>query len=387
MQNFEIPSEEIVAWRRHFHENPELSFKEVATSQYIVDELGKMAGIDAIERPTETSVVAIIKGGKGAGKTIALRADIDALPVAEANEVCYRSKVEGLSHACGHDGHAAMLLGAAKVLGAMKDQFAGTVKLMFQHAEEMPPGGAIEMIKAGVLDGVDFCVGLHIVNDKAGLVRMVESEAATTSTDAAFITITGRGSHGSMPHASIDPIVVGAELVMALHTIVARNICPDNFAVVSPAVFKSGTVCNVIPHTAEIHVNCRTKNEKDREYVIERINTIAQNIAAANGAQVEVKWMRGYGAVMQDLALVQKAKEAMVETFGADNVATSKGLTASEDFSEFTKVVPSCYFTIGGGNADEGFPYMNHHPQFNFDEKCLTVGTKAEVALVMKLLG
>lgn len=387
MQNFEIPSEEIVAWRRHFHENPELSFKEVATSQYIVDELGKMAGIDAIERPTETSVVAIIKGGKGAGKTIALRADIDALPVAEANEVCYRSKVEGLSHACGHDGHAAMLLGAAKVLGAMKDQFAGTVKLMFQHAEEMPPGGAIEMIKAGVLDGVDFCAGLHIVNDKAGLVRMVESEAATTSTDAAFITITGRGSHGSMPHASIDPIVVGAELVMALHTIVARNICPDNFAVVSPAVFKSGTVCNVIPHTAEIHVNCRTKNEKDREYVIERINTIAQNIAAANGAQVEVKWMRGYGAVMQDLALVQKAKEAMVETFGADNVATSKGLTASEDFSEFTKVVPSCYFTIGGGNADEGFPYMNHHPQFNFDEKCLTVGTKAEVALVMKLLG
>lgn len=387
MQNFEIPSEEIVAWRRHFHENPELSFKEVATSQYIVDELGKMAGIDAIERPTETSVVAIIKGGKGAGKTIVLRADIDALPVAEANEVCYRSKVEGLSHACGHDGHAAMLLGTAKVLGAMKDQFAGTVKLMFQPAEEMPPGGAIEMIKAGVLEGVDYCMGLHIVNDKAGLVRMIESEAATTSTDAGFITITGRGSHGSMPHASIDPIVVGAEIVMALHTIVARNICPDNFAVVSPAVFKSGTVCNVIPHTAEIHVNCRTKNEKDREYVIERINTIAQNIAAANGAQVEVKWMRGYSAVAQDLDLVKQVKEAMVETFGADNVATSKGLTASEDFSEFTKVVPSCYFTIGGGNAEEGFPYMNHHPQFNFDEKCLTVGTKAEVAAVMKLLG
>ena len=387
MQNFEIPSEEIVAWRRHFHENPELSFKEVATSQYIVDELGKMAGIDAIERPTETSVVAIIKGGKGAGKTIALRADIDALPVAEANEVCYRSKVEGLSHACGHDGHAAMLLGTAKVLGAMKDQFAGTVKLMFQPAEEMPPGGAIEMIKAGVLEDVDYCMGLHIVNDKAGLVRMIESEAATTSTDAGFITITGRGSHGSMPHASIDPIVVGAEIVMALHTIVARNICPDNFAVVSPAVFKSGTVCNVIPHTAEIHVNCRTKNEKDREYVIERINTIAQNIAAANGAQVEVKWMRGYSAVAQDLDLVKQVKEAMVETFGADNVATSKGLTASEDFSEFTKVVPSCYFTIGGGNAEEGFPYMNHHPQFNFDEKCLTVGTKAEVAAVMKLLG
>lgn len=387
MQNFEIPSEEIVAWRRHFHENPELSFKEVATSQYIVDELGKMAGIDAIERPTETSVVAIIKGGKGAGKTIALRADIDALPVAEANEVCYRSKVEGLSHACGHDGHAAMLLGTAKVLGAMKDQFAGTVKLMFQPAEEMPPGGAIEMIKAGVLEGVDYSMGLHIVNDKAGLVRMIESEAATTSTDAGFITITGRGSHGSMPHASIDPIVVGAEIVMALHTIVARNICPDNFAVVSPAVFKSGTVCNVIPHTAEIHVNCRTKNEKDREYVIERINTIAQNIAAANGAQVEVKWMRGYSAVAQDLDLVKQVKEAMVETFGADNVATSKGLTASEDFSEFTKVVPSCYFTIGGGNAEEGFPYMNHHPQFNFDEKCLTVGTKAEVAAVMKLLG
>lgn len=387
MQNFEIPSEEIVAWRRHFHENPELSFKEVATSQYIVDELGKMAGIDAIERPTETSVIAIIKGGKGAGKTIALRADIDALPVAEANEVCYRSKVEGLSHACGHDGHAAMLLGTAKVLGAMKDQFAGTVKLMFQPAEEMPPGGAIEMIKAGVLEGVDYCMGLHIVNDKAGLVRMIESEAATTSTDAGFITITGRGSHGSMPHASIDPIVVGAEIVMALHTIVARNICPDNFAVVSPAVFKSGTVCNVIPHTAEIHVNCRTKNEKDREYVIERINTIAQNIAAANGAQVEVKWMRGYSAVAQDLDLVKQVKEAMVETFGADNVATSKGLTASEDFSEFTKVVPSCYFTIGGGNAEEGFPYMNHHPQFNFDEKCLTVGTKAEVAAVMKLLG
>lgn len=388
MQHFEVPTEQIIAWRHHFHENPELSFKEFKTSQFIVDELNKMPGIDAVERPTETGVVAIIKGGKGAGKTLALRADIDALPVAEGNNVCYKSKVEGLSHACGHDAHAAMMLGTAKVLSEMKDQFAGTLKLIFQPAEEMPPGGAIELVKAGVFDDVDACFAWHVFNDKAGLIRIFEDEAVTAACDAGFITITGRGSHGSMPHASIDPIVVGSEIVMAIHTIVSRNICPDDFAVVSPAVFQSGTVCNVIPHTAEIHVNCRTKNDKNREYVIERITQIAENIAKANGATVEVKWLRGYGTAIQNMDMVKFAKEVALETFDKEFVGTSpRGLTGSEDFSEICKVVPGCFIGVGGSNAEEGYPYQNHHPEFNFDEeKTLPAGTRMQVATALKFL-
>ena len=386
MQHFDIPSEQIIAWRRHLHQHPELSFKEVQTSQYIVDELTKIGGLD-IQRPTPTSVVAVLKGARGEGQCIALRADIYALPVEEQNEVDFRSVNAGVSHVCGHDAHAAILLGTAKVLASLKDRLAGTVKFVFQPAEEVPPGGAVALIEAGVFKDVDACFGLHVVNDKAGLVRIIETEAATTSCDACTIKIQGRGSHGSMPQFAIDPLLTGAEMVLAINTIVSRNVSPDNFAVVSPTVFNCGSVVNVIPHTAELGINTRVKNEQDRELVMKRINEIAESVAKANGATIEINWSKGYGAVIQDLGLVALARETAIETMGEENVASSKGLTASEDFSAYSNVTKCCYFTVGSGNADEGYPFMNHHPKLNIDEKCLTVGTKMEVAIVMKLLG
>lgn len=386
MGNYVLPTELVLTWRRHLHQHPELSFKEFDTANYIATILGGVEGL-TIERPTETGVVAILKGTAGEGPTIAFRADIDALPVKEETDVDYKSVNDGISHTCGHDMHAAMLMGSATVLAGMRDELKGTVKFIFQPAEEVPPGGAIQLINAGVLADVDHCFGLHVVTDKLGTVRILKGEAATTSCDACTIKIQGKGSHGSMPHFSIDPILVGAQIVEALHTIVARNIDPDHFAVVSPTVFHGGNFANVIPDTAEISVNVRTKNNDDREFIIKRINEIAEGVAKNHGATLTIDWTRGYGAVQQDLDLVDRIAQVAVMEMGAENVLYGHSLTASEDFSEYTKVVNSCmYFTIGGGNKDDGCPFANHHPKFNPREECMDIGVRMEVAVAHHLL-
>lgn len=385
MFEFTLPEEALVRHRRWFHAHPELSYKEFDTTNYIVKAL-EAIGVDSIERPCETGVVATVVGRAGPGPCVALRSDIDALPVKEASGLPFASENEGVSHVCGHDAHMAMLLAAAQVLTENRERFAGTVKLLFQHAEEVPPGGAVAFVKAGVLDGVKACIGLHVVNDPVGLLRVCTDRCCTSACDSVFITIHGKGTHGSMPHMGVDPVLTGSQIVCALQSIVARNVSPEHFAVVSPTIFEAPGTINVVPNSARIGVNLRSRDEKDRELLRRRVEEVARGCAAAQGAEVEFEWIVSYGSVLQDLTLVEKARETAREVLGEAMVGEIRALTASEDFSVYSEVVPSVFMTLGAGDAACGRPYANHHPKFDVDEACLTNGVKVEVALALKLL-
>lgn len=386
--HFDVPETDLIRWRRHLHEHPELAYREEATSAYVEQEL-RAIGVDGIERPAKTSLVAWVKGTKPTDKptkTVALRCDLDALPVEEASDLPFKSKNPGVSHVCGHDAHMAMMLATAKVLAQHRDAFSGTVKFFFQHAEEQIPGGAAEMVAAGVMEGVDAVVGLHVWNAKTGTILVATDRQASTASDSTVIRIEGCGAHGSAPHTGIDPILVGAEIVQALHTIVSRNINPEHFAVVSPTIFRAGTVVNVIPQTAEIGLNTRTKDPEDRKLIKERIFTICESVAKAHGAKVEVEWEQGYAAIEQSDDMINRALRVCRETLGEENVGTWHGMSASEDFSAFSAEAPGVYLILGCGSAEEGCPYSNHHPSFRVREEALPVGVRVEVAMALDYL-
>lgn len=383
----QIPVEKITEWRRHLHQNPELSFKEYKTSQFIYDTLSTFPNLE-LSRPTETSVIATLVGAAGEGKTIALRADMDALPVQEETDVEFKSVNDGVMHACGHDTHVAMLLGAASVLSGMKDRIAGTVKFIFQHAEEQVPGGAQQLVDAGVLEGVDEIYGIHILPRlKAGSLGVVTTGYATTAADGFFLKIQGRGSHASTPELSIDPVVVGSHIVMALQTVVSRNVKPSEMAALSIGEFHSGQAPNIIADTASLSCSIRSTNEEVRDLIEERVKKVIHSVADAYGATVELDYIRGYSALYNTPELALKAKESATKVLGEDLVYDSPMLMASEDFSAYTKVVPGCYMFLGGGLEEEGCGFMNHHPKFNILEKSLVNGTKVEVQLILDLLG
>lgn len=382
----QLPTEKIVEWRRHLHQNPELSFKEFKTSQFIYDTLSTFPNLE-ITRPTDTSVVAILTGGAGEGKKIALRADMDALPVTEQSDVPFVSNVEGVMHACGHDTHTAMLLGAAKVLSGMKDELAGTVKFIFQHAEEQVPGGAQELVDAGVLEGVDEIYGIHILpNLEAGSLG-VTSGFATTAADGFFLTIQGKGSHASTPELSIDPIVIGSELVMALQTVISRNVKPSEMAVLSVGEFHSGQAPNIIADTAKLSCSIRTTNDEVRDLMEKRVRTIIDKVITAHDATYDLDYVRGYSALYNTPELASAAKASAIKVLGESLVYDAPMLMASEDFSAYTKVIPGCFLWLGGGTAEEGCGYMNHNPKFKIIEDSMFNGTKVEVQLILDLLG
>ncbi|WP_042350698.1 M20 metallopeptidase family protein [Bacillus massiliigorillae] len=383
----QIPTEKIVEWRRHLHRNPELSFKEFETSQYIYDTLLTFPNLE-LARPTATSVVATLVGGAGEGKTIALRADMDALPIQEESDVEFKSTKDNVMHACGHDTHVAMLLGAAKVLSEMKDKLAGTVKFIFQHAEEQVPGGAQELVDAGVLKDVDQIYGIHILPKLvAGSLGVVTTGYATTAADGFFLKIQGKGSHASTPELSIDPIVVGSQMVMALQTIVSRNVKPSEMAALSIGEFHSGQAANIIADTASLSCSIRTTSEEVRDLMEERVKKIIDQVASTYGATYELDYIRGYSALYNTPELAQLAKASAIKALGEELVYDSPMLMASEDFSAYTKVIPGCYMFLGGGLDEEGCGFMNHHPKFKILEESMVNGTKVEVQLILDLLG
>lgn len=380
-----IPTEKIIEWRRHLHQNPELSFKEYKTSQFIYDTLSSFPNLE-ITRPTETSVVAKLVGGAGDGKTIALRADIDALPITEEADIDFRSNHDGVMHACGHDTHTAMLLGAAYVLAEMKDDLSGTVKFIFQHAEEQVPGGAQQLVEAGVLEGVDEIYGIHIMpNLTVGSIGVV-SGVATTAADGFFLKIQGKGSHASTPELSVDPIVVGAEIVMALQTIVSRNVKPSDMAVLSIGEFHSGQAPNIIADTARLSCSIRTTSEEVRNLMENRVKSVIEHITSAHGATYELDYVRGYSSLYNDPDLAQKAKASAEKVLGKELVYDAPMLMASEDFSAYTNVIPGCFLFLGGGEEEQGCGYMNHHPKFKILDESLSYGIKVEVQVILDLL-
>lgn len=331
---------EAVEWRHHLHQNPELSFQEYKTSSYVAELLSSFGSIEVL-RPTETSVVGILRGGKP-GKTVAFRADMDALPVQEQTGFSFASKTPGVSHACGHDMHTAMLLGTARVLASMQKELPGTVYFIFQPGEEKSPGGALPIIKSGVLKGVDAIFGAHVMpHAPTGSIGILPAGPASSSSDGFFLTIQGKGSHGSMPQLGVDPIVTGAEVVMALQTVVSRSVTPGDMAVVTIGKFQSGNAPNVIPDKAELGASIRSVTPETRKLLEERTRSIIDHVCKANGARYKLDYELGYPAIENNSALRELAKKAAIQAVGEKNVFDAPRIPASEDFPTMDRWLPS----------------------------------------------
>lgn len=375
-----VPSKEIIQWRHYIHQHPELSFEEVNTSQYVADLLESFGNID-VSSPTKTSVLGVLKGAKK-GRSVAYRADMDALPIEEATGLSFSSEVEKTSHACGHDAHTAMLLGTAATLSKMQAEIHGTVYFIFQHAEEIPPGGSIEIVQSEALAGVDAIFGMHVIPDfPVGHIGLLPNDEASTASDVMELKIIGKGSHGAMPHLGIDPVVIGAEIVTALQTIVSRNVTPGELTVISVGKFQSGDVANVIPNVAELAATIRTTSPETRVMVEKRIKTIVKNIVEAHGADYELDYITGYPSVVNSLELNALVEKSATKILGEDKVFHAPMMTASEDFAHYRAIAPICFSILGVGKGP-----ANHNPGFNIDESALENGVRAQVQTILDFL-
>ena len=379
-----LNEDQIIKWRHWLHRHPELSFQEYETSAYIRQALTAMGSIE-VSQPTKTSVLGVIKGSTP-GPVIALRADIDALPIQEEAEVPFVSQNDGVMHACGHDTHAAMLLGAADVLSKITDRLSGTVKLIFQHAEETTPGGAKEILATGCLDDVNVFYGSHIMTPyPAGHIYTLDGPVMAAQ-NSFHLMIQGRGSHGSMPEKSIDPITVGANIITGLNQIVSRNIGPFENVVISFGRFSSGDVFNVIPDKAWIDGTVRTNTAQARTYVEKRIREVIDYTCKACGADYELNYVHGYPALTSDKDCTDIARRAAKATFAADLCHEGKRAMGSEDFAYYTEKAPSTYVVLGGGDESDECSYVNHHPKFTVREDVFINGTKMYVAFTLEAM-
>ncbi len=366
---------DLVSWRRQIHQHPELGFQEVLTAELIHQKLSEW-GIAHQMGVAKTGVVAVIEGRRS-GKTLAVRADMDALPIQEENEVSYKSQRDGSMHACGHDGHTAIALGFASYLARHRD-FAGTVKIIFQPAEE-GPGGAQPMIEAGVLQNpdVDAIIGLHLWNYLPMGTVGVRAGALMAAVECFRCTILGKGGHGAIPQTTIDSVLVSAQIVTLLQSIVARNVDPLASAVVTVGELHAGTAENVIADTAQMRGTVRYFDPKYQGFFQQRLEAMIRGVCDSHGAKYNLDYWQLYPPVVNDAAiadLVRSVAEAVVET--PAGVVPQCQTMGGEDMSFFLQSVPGCYFFLGSANATRNFTYPHHHPRFDFDETVLQVGVE-----------
>lgn len=379
----EIVSDYVVGMRRHFHMFPELSFREFKTSEKVKDELNSM-GIKC-RKIGETGLACDIEG-HDSGKMVALRADMDALPVLEEVKVPYASEVKGIMHACGHDSHTAMLLGAAKLLTMNRKKFRGTVRLFFQAAEESYPGGAIDFVKAGELRGVSAIVGQHVTSLlPAGTIASYPGRAMASS-DEFRIRIIGKGGHGSDPQNSVDSLVIGSYFVSEAQTIVSRMIPSFNPAVVTFGTFNSGYRFNIIAQYAELTGTVRTFDDQVGEKVKVSLEKLLSGICSAYGATYEFDYKKTYPVVVNNGEINLKVEEVAASIVGEENVVHPDPIMGSEDFAYYLKEVPGAFYFLGVGNAEKGISAPNHSPKFNIDEESMKYGVEILYRSAMKLL-
>ncbi|WP_156424279.1 M20 family metallopeptidase [Bacillus sp. FJAT-27445] len=378
-------SAQVVEWRRHLHSNPELSFEEEMTAQFVYDTLAGFGGLE-LSRPTKTSVMARLIGEQP-GKVLAIRADMDALPITEENEFEFKSQNPGVMHACGHDGHTAMLLGTAKVLSDMKDQIKGEVRFLFQHAEELFPGGAEEMVSAGVMDGVDLVIGTHLwASLDVGKIGVVYGPMMAAP-DTFWITVKGKGGHAALPHQTIDSIAIAAQVVTNLQHVVSRNTDPLDNLVLSVTQFIGGTTHNVIPGSVQMCGTVRSFDPKLRETMPAVMERVIKGITEAHAATYDFKYEFGYRPVINDAEVTQVIEETVREVFGEEALDLMRPNMGGEDFSAFQQKAPGAFFYVGAGNKDKGIVYPHHHARFTIDEDALELGVKTFLHATFKFLG
>ncbi|MEK5330690.1 M20 metallopeptidase family protein [Lysinibacillus sp. FSL W8-0992] len=370
--------QQVIAWRQHLHMHPELSHQEYETANYIYNQLITFPHLE-VKRLTETSVCAFLKGTKtdGNGHTILLRADIDALPIEEETDLPFKSKNRGVMHACGHDAHPAMLLGAAKALAERGTDFNGEIRFVFQHAEEVTPGGAAQLVSLGIAENVDYAFALHVSPDyKVGQFAMKDGKF-TAAADDFEIKIYGRGSHASMPEVAIDPLLIGSEMVVALQTIVSRKVPSIHAPVLTVAQFHCGTALNIIADTAELGGTIRSLDATVRVDARHHLEKIVNGIAAMHGATVEIKWELGCPSVTNDKELTALSRRLAGDIVGAEGVQElAAPMFGTEDFADFSEAVPSSMQFIGVHNEEFGEAYPLHHPRFKLDEDALIYGVR-----------
>ncbi len=379
-------SGEVISMRRWIHQNAEISFKEYKTSAYIEERLKSFGGGLIINRPTPTSVVAVLKTNKP-GPVIAIRADIDALPMKEINDLEFKALDENAMHSCGHDGHAAILLGCAKLFLEMKDDLSGELRFVFQHAEEVPPGGGCELIAAGVMNGVDEVFGMHLVSVLQTGQFGVKPGVLTSATDGFTIIVKGKGGHSSMPYDCIDPVIVGAEIISSLQTIISRRIKASEPAIVSVCNVEAGSAYNIIPHTMKLCGSIRTYTNETRELIKSAIKQISEGIAAAHGATIGFDYLYGYDSVYNDEELTQAAVQVIEENFGKEAVQYIEAIPAGDDFSAYHKDCPGFFIEIGAGNIKKGITSPHHNPNYLLDEDALALGIEFIMKLIIKRMG
>ncbi|CAH0994023.1 N-acetyldiaminopimelate deacetylase [Emticicia aquatica] len=366
---------EVVANRRHLHTNPELSFQEYNTAKFVAQKL-KDIGLTPQEGIANTGVVALIEGRNPASKVIGLRADMDALPIFEKNEVSYKSQNEGVMHACGHDAHTSSLLGTAKILHQLRDEFEGTIKLVFQPAEEKAPGGASIMIKEGVLENPApaSMLGQHVApNIPVGKIGFREG-MYMASTDELYLTVKGKGGHGAMPDQLIDPVLIASHVIVALQQVISRNRKPANPSVLSFGRFIADGVTNVIPNEVTIQGTFRCMDEEWREDGLRRMKKMAEGITEAMGGVCDFEVVKGYPFLKNHPELTRRIRTEATTYMGRENIIDLDLWMAGEDFAFYSQVVDSCFYRLGTRNEARGIISGVHTPTFDIDETALEIG-------------
>lgn len=374
--------DKIKGYREHLHMHPELSYEEHKTMRYISEQLTRI-GISHETEVAETGIVAIIRGSQHSESTpcIGLRADIDALPIFEENEVSYKSKNEGVMHACGHDVHTSVLLGAAEVLYSLKEELKDPIKLIFQPGEEKNPGGASLMIKAGCLNNpeVKEMYALHVFPDMPVGKVGVKEGLYMASCDEVYIDVHGKGGHGATPHQTVDSILIGAEIVTSLQQIVSRQCDPKTPCVLNFGHFEGLGATNVVPSKVHIKGTFRTMNETWRADALERIKRQAEHIALAHGGRAEVTISKGYPFLENDIELTRSFTTKAKKWLGAENVEELPIRLTAEDFSFYAQEVPTCFYRLGVRNEAKGIIHGVHNSRFDIDPEALKVGVQMMV--------
>lgn len=367
-------AQQVTGFRRHLHQYPELSYQEFETAKFIAEQL-KSFGISSTPI-AGTGLLILIEGKNPAKKTVALRADIDALPITETNTIDYKSKHVGVMHACGHDVHTASLLGTAKILHAVRDQFEGSVKLLFQPGEEKNPGGASIMIKEGALQNPkpQSIIGQHVFPLlPVGKIGFREGKYMASS-DEIYLKVIGKGGHGAAPELTIDPVVIASHIIIALQQVISRNANPKQPTVLSFGKIAAHGATNIIPDEVTIAGTFRALDETWRQEGLQKIKKMAESLAEGMGGRCEVKISHGYPYLENDVTVTRRIKKAAEEYVGKENVVDIELTLGSEDFAYYSHVVPASFYRLGTRNEAKGITSYVHTPTFDIDEDALKIG-------------
>lgn len=372
----------MISLRRKFHQNAELSFKEFQTSKMIARELSEM-GLRPM--PIAGTGICCDINGKTQGRTVALRADIDALPLEEMSGDQFSSKNKGVMHACGHDAHIAMLLGVARKLSA-DPSFPGRVRLMFQPAEESPPGGAIEMIREGVMENVDFVLGQHVISTLPAGTIGINFDYGAAISDEFFITITGPGGHGSRPHETSDVVYITSLFIVSAQALISRMTDQTQPAVLTFGTIKAGDRFNIIASKSEISGTVRTYSKEIRDKIRDGLQDMLASLCNLHGAQFSFNYEEGYPALLNDRRVAEVVNQVAAQLAGKDHVVYPPPTMGGEDFSRFLEVAPGAFFRLGVGNVEKGITASQHSPRYRIDESALLLGVNVMTETALRLL-